>query len=221
MNKARLLFVTSVFCLFSRQAVAQHLISVGFTGGIPLTDSFEDRTTSEFMGVAPGSPSNYFITVPIRTYSDSRNFLIGPTIELRMILGLSVEADALYHPISISTQTGTPSLSTSAAGSLVANPSLPSHTNTWEFPVMAKYHLPLPLVKPYVEGGPTFRALSSLDGYLSRYGFTAGIGVEAKVWKVRLAPEIRYVHWGGDSPMASPYYASVRNQAQFLVGVSY
>lgn len=219
--KARLFLVSGLLCSFGGQAAAQHWISVGITGGIPLTNSFEDRTTSEFMGVTTGSAANYFITVPIHTYSDSRNFLIGPTIELRPILGLSVEADALYHPINVSTQTGVPSLTTGTPGSVVARPSVPSHTNTWEFPVVAKYRLPLPVVKPYVEARPTFRALSSLGTYLSTYGFTAGAGVEAKAWKVRLAPELRYVHWGADSAIASPYYASARNEAQFLVGISY
>lgn len=72
----------------------------------------------------------------------------------------------------------------------------------WEFPILAKYRLPLPFVKPFLAGGPSFRTSSSaIEHYLSKVGVTTGVGVEAAAWKVRLSPEVRFVHWGPMPPM--------------------
>ena len=38
---------------------------------------------------------------------------------------------------------------------------------------------------------------------------------------MRIAPDVRFVHWGKDGGNAYPFYASRRNQAEFLVGLSY
>jgi hypothetical protein len=46
-----------------------------------------------------------------------------------------------------------------------------------------------------------------------------GGGVDIKIWKLRVMPELRYSHWGRDafaSPNA-PTYPSNQNQAEFLV----
>jgi hypothetical protein len=77
-------------------------------------------------------------------------------------------------------------------------------------------------VKPYFEAGPTFRTASStINHYLAKTGVTAGVGVEATAWKIHLSPEVRFVRWGADASEAGMFYASRRNQAQFMVGVSY
>jgi hypothetical protein len=91
----------------------------------------------------------------------------------------------------------------------------------------------LPIVKPFVEAGPSFRAKGSSLSQLSGKGFTFGAGIEAKILKLRIAPVIRYTHWGSDSqgtgiacagvcvaiPAAAP--PSQQNQAEFLVGFSF
>jgi hypothetical protein len=80
----------------------------------------------------------------------------------------------------------------------------------------------VPFARPYFEAGPTFRTTSSPYGqYLSKAGFTAGLGVEAVAWRIHIAPEVRFVHWRHDAPDAGFIYASKRNQAQFLLGFSY
>jgi hypothetical protein len=94
--------------------------------------------------------------------------------------------------------------------------------SSWSFPVVSKYRFRLPLANPYLEVGPTFRTTSpSINHYLSKAGVTAGVGVEATAWKLRLSPEVRLVRWGTDAPDATISYASRRNQAQFLLGLSY
>ena len=35
-----------------------------------------------------------------RTYSDAKDYIVGPMVELRLPFGLGVEADALYRPLS-------------------------------------------------------------------------------------------------------------------------
>jgi hypothetical protein len=133
-------------------------------------------------------------------------------IEVHLPLSFSIETDALYHPLS---------LAVPGNSRLLEFPSLATF-NSWEFPVIGKYRLRAPFARPYFEAGPTFRtASSSYAHYLSKAGFTAGLGVEASAWRIHIAPEVRFVHWGHDAPDAGPLYPSKRNQAQFLLGLSY
>ena len=96
--------------------------------------------------------------------------------------------------------------------------------NSWEFPILGKYHfLPLPLIKPYVEVGPSFRALGHAASYFSGSGFTLGGGIELKISRLRIEPEIRYTRWGSDSAsaIAAGSTPSNVNQAAFLVGIAF
>jgi hypothetical protein len=134
-------------------------ISFGIRGGVPFTTAFSDVTMtsgSEFM----------------RQFSGSNEYLVGPMVELHLPLGFSVEADALYHPLDLTQQinNGTSTFSSSTI------------INSWEFPILARYHfLPFPLIKPYSEAGPTFRATgSAVSSYFSKVGFALGAGVEIK-----------------------------------------
>jgi hypothetical protein len=130
-------------------------------------------------------------------------------MEVHLPLHLSLEADALYGPLSLATP-----------GSQWFLPSIQTY-DSWSFPIVGKYRFHAPFVKPYLEAGPTFRTASSPIGhYLSKTGVTTGVGVEAMAWKIHLSPEVRFVHWGADAPDAAMFYGSRRNQAQFLLGVS-
>ena len=76
----------SIFCLllFSSLSFAQS-ISVGIKGGIPLSDPFSDKTISTINSV-------------VHSFSGSTNFVVGPTLEVHLPLGFSVEGDVLYRP---------------------------------------------------------------------------------------------------------------------------
>lgn len=131
-------------------------------------------------------------------------------MEVRLVPHLSIEGDALYNPLSLATPATRLSL-----------PTIQTYTS-WSFPIIGKYRLRLPLAQPYLEAGPIFRTASSpINHYLSKAGVTAGLGVETKAWKLHLSPEVRFVHWGVDAPDAAVFYASRRNQAQFLLGLAY
>jgi hypothetical protein len=197
-------------------------LSLGVKGGLPFTTAF---LSDEFgkVNYPPTTcdpftpPATCTISNPtVQTYSASRNYLVGPMVQVHVLSGLSIEGDALYAPLSVAA----PAAGSGLAGLLLL-PSIKTY-DSWQFPVLGIYKFRAPLMRPYLEAGPTFRSISSpLRDYLSNTGVTAGLGVEATAWKLRIAPEVRFVHWGNDALGAAPFYASRRNQAQFLLGLSY
>jgi opacity protein-like surface antigen len=199
------LFLAS--CLLLNSIAFAQPISVGIRGGVPFTGAFSDVTTTS-------SGSEF-----VRQYSGSNEFLIGPMVELHLPLGFSVEADALYHPLDLTQEinNGTSTFRNSTT------------INSWEFPILAKYHfLPFPIIKPYVEAGPSFRATGgAVSGYFSKAGLTLGAGVEIKLSRLRLEPELRYIRWGSDANLtygAAPVTnlaASNVNQVQFVFGIAF
>ena len=193
-------------------ASAQHL-SVGVIGGVPLTDGFSDFTT-------------HGIDTITHTFSNSKEYIVGPMLDVRLPANFGIEVDALYRPLSLATNFQVvPNLNT-----LTNNASF----STWEIPVLGKYRLPLlPIIKPFVEAGPSFRTRDSSISWISNKGFTLGGGIEVKILKLKIAPQLRYTHWGSDgqalgtiavgaiaavtSVSAPP---SKQNQAELLVGFS-
>src|SRR5258708_1734729 len=105
------------------QPVVGHLISVGVVGGVGLTDAFSNQT---ILGV---DISTHF-------YSRSKDYIVGPSLEVRLPLHLSVEADGLYRPLIQTTTNTVVPLGTFTYSRTV---------NSWEFPILAKYHLPFPV----------------------------------------------------------------------------
>ncbi|HUA18872.1 MAG TPA: outer membrane beta-barrel protein [Bryobacteraceae bacterium] len=194
--------LASLFLLLVPSASGQSLFSFGIKGGVPLTDAFSDTTTNAVDFVE-------------HSFSNSKGYVIGPTAELRLPFGFFVEADALYRPLSLVTDT-----------TLVPSPTIHYSTDisSWEFPILGKYHfLHTPLVRPYVEAGPIFRAAGSAGSYLSNKGFAMGAGVDVKLLVVHVAPEIRYSRWGGDAAGVPGVFTppSNLNQAEFLIGLSF
>lgn len=172
-------------------------VSFGIRAGVPFTDAYSPATMT--------SGSAF-----VKTFSDSKEYLVGPMVELHLPLGFSVEADALYHPLSLAQEINT--------GTAVFHNSTIIHS--WEFPIVAKYRfLQLPLIKPYVEAGPSFRTVSA--SYFSSSGITIGAGVELKLARIRIEPELRYTRWGADAQIVNGFAPSNINQAQLLVGLMF
>ncbi len=196
----------TIFLIAGSSAWAQH-ISVGIAGGVPFTGGISDFTTT-----------NALSDEVSHAISNSNEYIIGPTLEVRLPFSLAVEVDALYRPIGAATTV------TIGSGSSAVSVTSSSMYSTWEFPVLGKYRFALPIVSPYVEAGPSFRAKGSSIGYFSNNGFTLGGGVELKLLRLRIAPEVRYTHWGSDSvpPINASFFApSQQNQVEFLVGISF
>jgi opacity protein-like surface antigen len=194
-------------------------LSVGIKAGVPLTDFFDTVR----------SPNYGFNT-------NTKRYVIGPTVELHLPFGLGVEFDALYRRVNYE---GTNSL----VDVFVQNRTT---GNAWEFPLLVKYRFATaPFVRPYVDAGVAFDTLSGLKQTLTRTpfpggtttttsssspqelrhnnatGFVIGAGVDVH-FVIHLMPEVRYTRWG------SEHFADVngalisnRNQAEFLLGITF
>jgi hypothetical protein len=198
-NNSRPLF-SLILCglLLPASGVAQLPISLGVKGGWPLTYALSDSN-------GPGLT---------RFYSKSREFMVGPMVELRLPLRFSVEADALYHPFNVAT----------SSASVLSETSY----SVWEFPILAKYHFGGRLLDPFVGAGPEFRTrpgglISRNITNISRDGFVLAAGLDFKLKIIRISPEIRYTRWMSDSAATAPAAAvtSNQNQAALLVGISF
>jgi Outer membrane protein beta-barrel domain len=193
----RLFSKLSLLVLLSSAACfAQFPVSIGVKAGVPITDSFNNTSF--------GSLGNQIIG-----YSNSKNYIVGPMVELKLPFHLSVEADALYRPLTVTTN--------------ASNVIISSDRATWEFPILAKYHFAFPIVSPYIEAGPSFRTSASAISYLSNSGVTVGAGVDVHALVLRISPEFRYTHWSSDSSpiVGNPYISSKQDQVEFLVGFSF
>jgi hypothetical protein len=180
-------------------------VGFGIKGGLGMTDAFSPG----------GDPPNIF------SQSATKDYIVGPTLQLRLPLGLSLEADALYRPASLEIQsvvvtnpTTNPVLSTT--------PFEKQRVNTFEFPLLVKYRLPVFRIKPVLEVGPSFRAggsNSDLTYGLAHDGFTVGGALEFKIPLGRLSTDLRYTRWGGSSftSEATPN----NNQVELLFGFSF
>ena len=179
--------------------------SFGLMGGASLTQDFQNYDLPPNGGSPPGA------TVSILGISTPQRWIAGATVEARLPLHLSVEADGLYHILQFRTgnQSGknTPFFGTD------------QHSVTWELPVLLKYRFQLPVVKPFIDAGPAFR-YSYARSYTnpSNHGFTAGLGVEAHLWKLKIAPQFRYLRWARDQNVPRFALTTVTDQVEFSDG---
>lgn len=177
MRLVGILFWLSIGLISPASAWAQ-LFSAGVIGGAAITDDFQNRSFA--------SP-----TYSSLAYSTSKSYVIGPSVEVRLPLHLSVEANALYHPLHFTSAIRFPN------GTL--NSVSPATVVTWEFPALAKYRFRLPLMAPLIEVGPSFRIAGNLNNTApATHGVTFGVGGETGWGRLKLAPVIRYTHWAAD-----------------------
>jgi hypothetical protein len=169
---------------------------------------------------------------------ESRRYVIGPTIELGLPLGLAVEVDALYHRHGYLTGFANPSGSGTES----------ERANDWEFPVLLKYRLGTPLIKPFFEAGVAPRRISGTvaesgnsvniptgqitplssrtnTNWSSSVGVVLGGGVRLGFGRLQLSPEIRYTHWTSTPINVSfgdgPSFQSTQEQVDILVGIGW
>jgi hypothetical protein len=91
-------------------------------------------------------------------------------------------------------------------------------TVTWEFPVLAKYRIPLRGVQPFLQGGPSFRTIGNLNTRPSRFGFSAGTGIDWETHGFRFSPTLRYTRWMSDPGSG---IQTKQDQVEILLGVSH
>jgi opacity protein-like surface antigen len=192
--------------LIGTLSASAQLISGGIRGGLPLTDFYQAVSSS---GASLSSTSTRFI--------------IGPTIELHLPAGFGLEADALYRHFDYR-----------ASVNLIDSLANLGASNGWEFPLLLKYRLPGPFVRPFLDAGVAFDRWSGFkqlqvlavttrsDVSGTNTGFVAGAGIELHTPLIRLSPEIRYTRWGASSITdVSGALRSNQNQVEVLVGLTF
>lgn len=195
------MYKTFLLILILTSAAHAELFSLGAKIGLPLGDAYS------------------IATAPNRSFtSDSTQYTVGAMAELHLPLGFGVEGDILYNRFNFSTENLVNSLSK-------------TNSNSFEFPILLKYRfVNVGPVHPFVGAGPSFRSIQSLLRYDPRKpndSFGSGVvfagGIEIKVLFLRIAPEIRYTHWGSQSFLdgANVLIQGKQSQGQFLVGISF
>lgn len=171
------------------------------------------------------------------TTPESKRYVVGPMIELGLPWNFGVEFDALYHPYRYQVSYGG-----GAAGITDTE-----RANSWEFPILLRYTIPVRRIRPFAEAGIAPRTISgsinssgyflNSTGTISNFngsgptnwpasvGVVVGGGVRFNVGRLSFSPEVRYTHWtttpvidGGNN---GPTAYSNQEQFDILVGVGW
>jgi hypothetical protein len=170
--------------------------------------------------------------------SESRRYVVGPAATLALPLGFAVEFEALYRRQGYRTGWGSP-LYTS---------SIREADNVWEFPLLARYRIPLRRIRPFAEAGwaprTTHGAEDVSGSYLSQlnptmytyytgrshtawpvtHGAVVGGGIQFAAGRLEFAPEVRYTHWNQQNISGwfpdGPSYGSAQDQLDILLRIS-
>jgi hypothetical protein len=182
-------------------------IALGLIGGTTL---FHDVPTSSsgFVLVQAGTGGNTNQPEPGTTYgSGSDASLIGPALEVALLKHVFVETDAVYHPIEDSRRDV-------LSNGEVLDSFSGAEGRTWEFPVLGKYKFGAGRATPFLEAGPSFRLLTENS---SAFGISAGAGLEVRLRTLKIAPALRFTHWGPQG-VHSPSTDIILNQVELLTG---
>ena len=148
-------------------------------------------------GLRPSSPTQR---------SDSINAIGGLMVSTPLAKNVSLEIDGLYRPMHITEGT------------------LRNAFLTWEFPFLMKYTMNRPRVSPFAELGPSVRAIAhgSPENH-SHHGITGGVGVEARLSRLKIAPAIRYTRWARDKNRfgQDTYLSTRQNQIESVIEFSF
>jgi hypothetical protein len=158
--------------------------------------------------------------------------------ELGLPWSFAIEVDALYHRNGYLIGYG------NFAGSIIES----ERANSWEFPMLFKYKLAVPKVKPFVEVGLAPRTISGTisesgfdvdimtdqrtpfsavakTNWNSSFGIVTGGGVQFGMGRLRLSPEVRYTHWTSTPINGTfgdgPSYRGTQEQVDVLIGIGW
>jgi hypothetical protein len=196
-------------------------LSVGVIGGL--------RTTDDISGAIMSI--------------ESRPYVVGPAIEVGLPLRLAVEFDALYR------REGYRTFSLGICSFICEVDR--ERSNSWEFPLLLKYKLPVKAIGPYLEVGYAHRVMSgfidasglmlrnqqdvtsgvipfqahSSVNWDSSNGFVAGGGLQFDLGPFHIAPGVRYTKWGNGGPfndgVSRNEFESNRDQFDVILGLSW
>jgi hypothetical protein len=191
----------------------QHKVSVGVRAGVPITDAFETFR---------GNESRYF--------TNTKRYVIGPTVEFHLPWRFSIRVDALYRRLGYAYEQIRPGVT---ATRTVAN--------AWDFPATVKWEILPGPIRPFVDAGASVRHVSGVSQVRSvanlvtdlnsapefnkrnDIGLVFGGGLAFKFGRVRVSPEFRYVRWGSEAfrDPVNLLLRTNRNQGDFLLGLTF
>jgi opacity protein-like surface antigen len=197
----------AVLAFFAQFCFGESPFIIGVRGGVPLGDVIET--------VQSGSSVS----------SSTDHYVVGPTLGIRLPLGFSVAADALFTRLTLSTTSSATSTSISASAS------------SWEFPVLLRFTAGRQGIAPFVGAGVSVRHLSDFGnigpfltnssgnvvGTPTTVGFVIGGGLQFKLGFLHISPEIRYTHWG-ENHISAAFQNVIKtndNEGQILVGLTF
>jgi hypothetical protein len=188
--------------LLSGNALLAQAVDVGVVGGI--------RTTGDFTGT--GS-------------SESKRYIVGPAVNIRLPKHLSAEVDALFQRSGYTAY--------EPAGESFEN--VRERTNSWQFPVILKYRLPVRLAHPFVGIGYAPRIVNGTDVWWGEsagcfcyvngrspaiypviQGLVVSGGVSFGTGHFLFTPEVRHTHW--NAPYLGSYFVA-SNEVSVLLGI--
>ena len=163
--------------------------------------------------------------------SESKRYVVGPALNIGLPFSLGIEVDALYRREGFR-----------------VNGISDERANSWEFPLLIKYNLPFPVIKPFIEAGYAPRWIQGTErtnyvlilpqplhasgsvfggtNWPVSQGFVAGGGVQFGIGRLLVAPAVRYTYWN-NTPIVGvfsgggPSWQSTQNQVDILVGIAW
>ncbi len=183
------------------------------------------------------------------TTTDSPKVGFGPAFEYRITNHISAGVEMLFHRVQYKqlteTRTGKKDTSTTTDSRPLATLNETTRSNTWEFPVLARYYGIRErgiFSKLYVLGGGSFRRttnvrtaneISNADGTTdyneiatrpakaNQVGMVGGFGIRfIDNYRIRIAPEVRITRWNGFA-FQGQSVTSVRNDIQGGIGITF
>ncbi len=182
-------------------------VELGMVGGTTIFHDVPASTTAVLISRVP-TGSVGFQQEPATMYvTGGDTFLLGPALEVPFLKHFSLEVDGLHHSIEVSRRTV-------LSNGEVADSFSGAEALTWEFPVLGKYRFGAGRVTPFVEAGPSFRLLTENS---SVFGIGGGAGLEVRWRSLKIAPALRFTHWGPQG-YHIPSTKVIVNQVEFVTG---
>jgi hypothetical protein len=163
--------------------------------------------------------------------TDKIPFVAGPTVDVRIVKGLSLETGLLYQRLGA----GYDNFTFFFPANAVTFGSETIRGSALEIPFLAKYRFlnERRRWRPFSLAGPSVRRTSIKTNNLQFSGSTVtavdtkstqwnvdpsvGVGIDARVGRAHIEPEVRYSYWNA----AKTTHDFRKNQVNFLVGLRF
>lgn len=210
---ARLAAMCSVFVLCT--GASGQKLSVGLVAGTNFTDDVQAGTSTASGALLPSGQTQTYTNV---FAPGVRRPILGLLLEYRLPRNWAVEFDVLHRELkSTNEELVSPPILFPDGHSLSSFGTVTRTLTPWEFPILAKYRLPLGRLRPFLSAGASFRPAGTGTG-LSHAGVTAGGGVAFQAGSLRIAPTVRYTRWTTNNSYSQGVGSPLLNQVEFLVG---